>query len=83
MTNVNYCLYNLKVRNIIKSYNLSPFTASTPAMISLCPAINLVAECMTISVGNMYQPQLYKFGHRKWKERNLLYAKLAQGLKGG
>lgn len=29
--------------------NLSPFTASTPAIISLCPAINFVAECMTIS----------------------------------
>ena len=30
-------------------YDLSPLTASTPAMRSLCPAINFVAECITIS----------------------------------
>lgn len=29
--------------------HLSPLTAKTPAMTSLCPAINLVAECITIS----------------------------------
>jgi hypothetical protein len=29
-------------------------------MISLCPAINLVAECMTISVGKNYQLQKCK-----------------------
>ena len=34
---------------------LSPFTASTPAIISLCPEINLVAECMTISAGKKNQ----------------------------
>ena len=29
--------------------DLSPFTARIPAIRSLCPAINLVAECITIS----------------------------------
>ena len=29
--------------------HLSPFTARIPAIRSLCPAINLVAECITIS----------------------------------
>lgn len=33
----------------IEATNFSPFTASTPAITSLCPAINLVAECITMS----------------------------------
>lgn len=32
-----------------KIYNLSPFTANTPAIKSLCPAMNFVAECITMS----------------------------------
>jgi len=40
-------MFNLKAQS--KRYYLSPFTASTPAMRSLCPAINFVAECITIS----------------------------------
>lgn len=40
-------MLNLKAPS--KRYNLSPLTASTPAIRSLCPAINFVAECITIS----------------------------------
>lgn len=31
------------------SAHLSPLTARTPAITSLCPAINFVAECITMS----------------------------------
>lgn len=37
------------LKELSKKYNLLPLTASTPAMTSLWPAINFVAECITMS----------------------------------
>ena len=41
----------LKVNMDLSLYSahLSPLTARTPAITSLCPAINFVAECITMS----------------------------------
>lgn len=48
------CLRYLKAEDTQKQKRVeatyfSPLTASTPAITSLCPAINLVAECITMS----------------------------------
>lgn len=43
-----YSIWSLGAREEQRTH-LSPFTARIPAIRSLCPDINLVAECMTIS----------------------------------